>query len=82
MVPPLQLSVFDVRRGRTEGQEADKVLGFYPASVDTDEQASVVGLVQAMSAFSSIFDQVSSYIFQMKSYTSVQKSGSMHLKAP
>ena len=61
MVPSLQLCVFDVRRGRTEGQEADKVLGFHPANVDANEQASVVGLVQAMSAFSSIFDQVTYY---------------------
>ncbi len=57
-VPPLQLCMFDVRRGRVEGQEADCVLGFYPSGTDATDQASVVGLVQAMSAFSSIFDQV------------------------
>ncbi|BDA47525.1 Vacuolar fusion protein CCZ1 homolog [Coccomyxa sp. Obi] len=59
-VPPLQLCTFDVRRGRVEGQEADRVLGFYPSCTDAIDQVSVVGLVQAMSAFSSIFDQENS----------------------
>lgn len=57
-VPSLQLCIFDVRRGKVEGQEADRVLGFYPSSTDAIDQASIVGLVQAISAFSSIFDQV------------------------
>ena len=57
-VPPLQICLFDVRRGKVEGQEADRVLGFYPSSTDASDQASIVGLVLAMSAFSSIFDQV------------------------
>jgi hypothetical protein len=56
--PLVQLCVFDARRGREEGQEAEKVLGYYPADVPPDEQSSVVGLVQAVSAFSAIFSQV------------------------
>ena len=64
-MPPVQLCVFDTRRGRAEGQEADKVLAYYPADVPADEQANVVGLVQAVSAFSAIFSQVAALMTQV-----------------
>jgi hypothetical protein len=99
--PPLQLCIFDDRRGQVphrptswsptlqarsrlrvqgsacitqsarqqghwyalqqvEGEEADKVLAFFPRDVKPNNQSAVVGLVQAMLAFSSIFSQVCS----------------------
>ena len=56
---PLQLCIFDDRRGEKEGQEQDKILAFYPATTPANEQASAVGLVQAMMAFTSTFGPVS-----------------------
>ena len=56
--PPLQLCVLDTRRGQQEGQEADKVLAFYPETVPADDRAAVVGLFLATNAFCSIFSQV------------------------
>lgn len=55
---PLQLCLLDTRRGQQEGQEADKVLGFYPDATAADDRASVVGLFLATNAFCSIFSQV------------------------
>ena len=57
--PPLQICLFDVRRGDKEGEEAEKVLGYYPATVSHDAQASIVGLAQAALAFASTFKPVS-----------------------
>ena len=45
---------------QVEGEEADKVLAFFPRDVKPNNQSAVVGLVQAMLAFSSIFSQVRS----------------------
>jgi hypothetical protein len=41
-----------------EGQEIDKVLAFYPPEVAPNEQTALVGLVQAMLAFTSLFSPV------------------------
>ena len=53
-----QLCVFDDRRGGQEGQEADKVLAFFPPDTPLHEQCSVVGLVQAVQALFSSFSLV------------------------
>ena len=45
-------------RLQDEGQEADRILGFYPTSVSIEEQTAMVGLVQATLVFSSVFSQV------------------------
>ena len=55
---PLQLCVFDERRGEQEGQEQDKLLGYYPAQVPLQEQGSVVGLAQALLTFTNTFQPV------------------------
>ena len=55
---PLQLCLLDTRRGQQEGQEADKVLAYYPDVTAADDRASVVGLFLATNAFCSIFSQV------------------------
>ena len=65
-MPPVQLCVFDSRRGKAEGQEVDKVLAYYPADVPANVQANVVGLVQAVGAFSAIFSQVGLLMGQVK----------------
>lgn len=57
--PSLQLCIFDDRRGDREGQEADKVLGYYPNSVTVNAQTSLVGLAQAFLSFTSTFEPVS-----------------------
>lgn len=61
-LPWLQLCVYDSRRGKAEGDEADKILAYYPPDVSTNEQASTVGLAQAVSAFAAIFSQVQLHI--------------------
>ena len=55
----LQICIFDDRRGDKEGQEADKILGYYPPGISNDSQASFVGLAQAATAFASTFQPVS-----------------------
>ena len=47
-----QLLVFDARRGNEEGEEADKILGFYPSTSDHDNQIALAGLVQGLLMFS------------------------------
>lgn len=54
----LCLAVYDTRRGQTEGSESDKVLGFYPPRTHAHAQNSIVGLAQAVTVFSSTFNQV------------------------
>lgn len=56
--PPLQLCILDTRRGQQEGQEAKKVLAFFPKLTAIDDSTSVVGLFLATNAFCSIFSQV------------------------
>lgn len=55
---PLQLCLFDARRGDREGEEHDKLLGYYPTDVPTVEQCHIVGLVQASQTFLETFDGV------------------------
>jgi hypothetical protein len=47
-----QLLVFDSRRGNNEGEEEDKVLGFYPDSTPLNERVSLAGLLQGLHIFS------------------------------
>lgn len=56
---PFKLCLFDDRRGQVEGEEADKILAFYPTSTAQDVRTSTVGLTLALIAFTSIFDTVS-----------------------
>lgn len=55
---PLQICIFDARRGNKEGEEADKALGYYPSNTSNDSQAAVIGLAQAAVAFASTFQPV------------------------
>lgn len=50
--------VFDLRRGQREGDEADKILGFYPTHLDTNAQTGVVGFAEAANTFFSNFSEV------------------------
>jgi len=61
----LHIFLFDDRRGDKEGQEADKVLGYYPASTPVDQQTSNVGLAQAILTFNSTFEPVSLTPYQL-----------------
>jgi hypothetical protein len=47
-----QLLVFDSRRGNNEGEEGDKVLGFYPECTPLNERISLAGLLQGLHIFS------------------------------
>jgi len=47
-----QLLVFDTRRGNSEGEEDDKVLGFFPESTSLNERISLAGLLQGLHIFS------------------------------
>jgi hypothetical protein len=52
------LAAYDTRRGQAEGQEADKVLGFYPPTAPPAMQSSIVGLAQAVTMFAGTFNKV------------------------
>jgi hypothetical protein len=54
----LHVFLFDDRRGYKEGQESDKLLGYYPAGTPVDQQTSAVGLAQAILTFNSTFQPV------------------------
>ena len=54
----LQLCVFDSQRDYPEGQEAKRILAYYPAECSEDEQTAVVGLAEALVTFANNFDQV------------------------
>jgi len=54
----LHIFLFDDRRGEKEGQESDKVLGYYPASTPADQQTSAIGLAQAILTFNNTFQPV------------------------
>ena len=46
-----QLLVFDARRGNREGEESDKILGFYPDATEMTERVSLAGLLQGLGMF-------------------------------
>lgn len=48
-----QLLVFDARRGNNEGEEAEKILGFYPDVTPERERISLAGLLQGLHMFRS-----------------------------
>lgn len=54
-----QLCLYDDRLGLREGEEAEKILAFYPSETSLNEQTAIVGLVQAMSTFTSVFSKAS-----------------------
>jgi hypothetical protein len=51
------LAYYDTRRGHAEGQEADKILGFFPPTASATMQSSVVGLSQALTMFAGTFNK-------------------------
>ncbi|MED6148331.1 Vacuolar fusion protein CCZ1 B [Stylosanthes scabra] len=51
----VELCIFDLRRGQHEGQELDKILFFFPASLPFSKQLSVVGLSEGLITFTRIF---------------------------
>ena len=53
--PPPRVFVFDDRRGASEGDELDKLLGIFPASTSRDAAAADVGLVQGVAGFMAPF---------------------------
>lgn len=55
---PLQICLFDDRRGEVEGEESDKLLGYYPTQVSAQAQTAFVGLVQAIVTFCRTFQDV------------------------
>lgn len=55
---PLQLCVFDSQRDYPEGEEAQRILAYYPTDCSIDEQTAVIGLAEALATFSNNFDEV------------------------
>ena len=51
------LAYYDTRRGQAEGQEADKILGFFPPTAPATMQSSIVGLSQALTMFAGTFNK-------------------------
>ena len=56
---PVQLCLFDTRRGKVEGNEIEQVLAYYPASIPAAQQTASVGLAQAMVTLTATFAEVS-----------------------
>lgn len=54
----IQLCLFDTQYDRSEVQEEQKILAFYPSETPTPEQFRVTGLLQAASTLVSTFDAV------------------------
>ena len=48
----LAFCVFDERRGNDEGTAQDKLLYFFPETVESDERNNMVGLIQGLLQFS------------------------------
>jgi len=48
----MKLCVFDRSRGQEEGEEADKILFFFPSATPLQEQITLVGLWEGLLAFS------------------------------
>ncbi|GMH36776.1 hypothetical protein BSKO_04649 [Bryopsis sp. KO-2023] len=53
---PLQLFIYDERKGNKEGHEDDKLLAYFPATTPHDDKLITVGLAQALSTFIATFD--------------------------
>jgi hypothetical protein len=51
----IALAVFDESLGQRDGQEADKLLAFFPQSTPVAARMSVVGLAQAVASFAASF---------------------------
>ncbi|EFJ43026.1 hypothetical protein VOLCADRAFT_96769 [Volvox carteri f. nagariensis] len=49
--------VYDTRRGQCEGEEADKLLSFFPTIAPIHVRTSIVGLAQAVSSFAATLNQ-------------------------
>lgn len=57
----LYLAAYDDELGLREGEEADKVLGFHPASTNGAVQSGIIGLAQALTTFAETFCKVGSH---------------------
>lgn len=56
---PVQLCVFDTEHDYPEGEEAQRILAYYPPDAcSVDDQTSVIGLAQALLTFNANFEQV------------------------
>ncbi|GLC36018.1 hypothetical protein PLESTM_000393200 [Pleodorina starrii] len=53
----LVFAVYDVRRGQCEGEEAEKLLSFFPTIAPIHVRTSVVGLAQAVTSFAATLTQ-------------------------
>lgn len=51
----VQLCVFDISRGHSDGHELDKILFFYPADCPLAAQLSLIGLGEGLITFTKIF---------------------------
>eukprot|EP00889_Picochlorum_renovo_P007023 jgi/Picre1/34053/NNA_001528.t1 len=51
-----QLGIFDDSKGRKEGEEAEKIVGWYPVTTEVEYQVRSIGLLQGLLQFLSIFD--------------------------
>ncbi|GLC72459.1 hypothetical protein PLESTF_001250000 [Pleodorina starrii] len=53
----LVFAVYDVRRGQCEGEEAEKLLSFFPTIAPIHVRTSIVGLAQAVTSFAATLTQ-------------------------
>ncbi|GIL67857.1 hypothetical protein Vafri_21149, partial [Volvox africanus] len=53
----LTFAVYDTRRGLCEGEEAEKVLSFFPTIAPINVRTSIVGLAQAVTSFAGTLSQ-------------------------
>lgn len=60
-----QLGIFDDNKGRKEGEEAEKIVAWYPVTTAVEYQVRSIGLLQGLLQFLSIFDSVRRFIPMM-----------------
>ena len=72
------ISVFDSQRGHKEGEEYEKVLGFYPTSAALSIRTAIVGLAQAITTFASSFASAADVSAAMDLYIPPSAAQALH----
>ena len=79
---PVQLCVFDTEHDYPEGEEAHQILAYHPEACSVDDQASVVGLAQALLTFNANFAEVGSQVGVPLVVSSKAKGSALHCRKP
>ena len=80
---PVQLCVFDTERDYPEGEEAQRILAYYPPDAcSVDDQTSVIGFAQALLTFNANFEEVGRFELAFWCLQSEQEPSTLHRRKP